>query len=163
MKKNVIFFAVSIAFVVLMISCSEEKVTQRIMGAGDCQSCSGWSWSNGVASTTVNNSDALHSFSFKSKVSGEFTFSHQMMPIYGSTYSNSLLQVSIGGKLYFQISTGDGGTATFSKSSIGSVKEGEVIIFTGRRFYVKDIKIEGTASGSQGGDNGNPDNPQWDF
>lgn len=164
--KKFVFKSFVYALMLILFSCSEGKVTQRILGAGDCLTCNGWSWNNGEASTIENNTNNDHLFSFKSTVSGELTFSHHMIPYYGTTYSGSLLMVSIGSKLYFQVTTSDGGTINYTKTSIGSIKAGEIITFKGRRYYVKDIKIVGTqGSSNQNNPSDEPSDPNdpWDF
>ncbi len=164
MNKKLINVLLAFCALIFFDACSkneEVQGTQRINGAGDCIQCDGWSWSNGEASTTENSSEIVHSFSFKSTVSGELSFSHHMMSWSSGGYSGSLLQVSIGGKLYFEVRTGDGGTTTYSETSIGSVKAGEEIVFTGRRYYVKDIMIVGELGGN--GDSPDDPNHHWDF
>lgn len=161
MKKLTSGYIFPFILLVFLNSCTEEKVTQRILGAGDCLTCDGWSWNNGEAATTENNYENIHSFSFKSIMSGELSFSHHMMSNSSGGYSGSLLQVSIGGKSYFEVRTGDGGTTTYTETSVGSIKAGEEIVFRGKRYYVKDIKIVGESSGN-GNSSDDPEH-QWDF
>lgn len=164
MKENITKCLVALLFAISIIGCTEKnneetKITQRIMGAGDCIVCSGWSWSNGEAKTT-RDEGAECIFRFKTIVSGELSFSHK------SKYSSSSydwLTVMIGNKMYFNEKESHN---TFSKSSIGSVNAGDTISFTGREFYVKDIKIIGVANNPDKSNTpdtpSNPDNP-WDF
>lgn len=159
MKKNVLIIMFAFCATIFLDACSKNKdkeVTQYITGAGDCIHCDGWSWSNGEASTTRNYGDSNNSFSFKTTVTGELTFSHKNLLYSRDSYA--LLCVSIEDKIYFQ---NDAESSSFTSSSIGSVKAGEIITFSGTRYSVKGIQIVGM----QGETNtdGDSTNPQWDF
>ena len=128
-------------FMLMVISsCSNNKVTQRIMGAGDCMSCSGWSWSNGVATTTAGTywDEDYSVFAFTTTISGDLSFSYKKE----HHYTNELL-VAIGEKMYFQESSD--GPNIYKRVSIGYVKAGEIVTFAGYGYSVRNIVIVGTS------------------
>lgn len=156
MKKHICNILVY-ALVLLLCACKEDKATQRILGAGDCQTCYGWSWNNGEASTTNNDYDGRNSFSFKTTIAGELSFSYAEMTKY-TDYQR--LTVYVGDKMYFE----SGATgSSYTSASLGTVQKGEDVTFYGRRYHVKDIKIVGEAGSAL------PESPeddpehQWDF
>ncbi len=112
-----------------------DPIIQEITGAGDCLTNKGWSWSNYEA-VTINKTDTCE-FSFKTTVAGELSFYHSSGNDYRySVSSDAFLEVVINDKTYFKKGTGSSGSA-----SIGSVKANEVVIFRGRDYRVKNIKI----------------------
>ncbi len=151
MRTTMIGCAIALVLLLVCEACSNNISTQRITGAGDCISCYGWSWSNGVATATRENS----SFSFKSNVSGELIFEYQETFV---NYSwDNRLEVYVLNKTYFDKAHESGGDDHFTKSSLGSINAGDTVKFYGKGYKVKDIKIVGTP--------GQTDNnkTQWDF
>lgn len=151
MKKIMIQLIFALFVAIFLGACADKQVTQRILGVGDCINNIGWSWNNGEASTT----DAYDhgTFSFKSNVTGELTFYYRATS-YSSAYTE--LSVTINRKSYFY-SDYSNGPSTYTSVSLGNIKAGEVVVFYGCNYKVKDIKIVGTS------DNSTPDNQQWDF
>lgn len=163
MKKNILFLVFAFSATLFMVACSKDKgqevqVIQMITGAGDCINCEGWSWSNGEATTTnTSNDQEMHSFSFKVTISGELSFYHKKESY---NYYIPILDVSINGKAYFHVESGPYNYA-IKPSSIGSVKAGEIVTFSGRFYSVKDIQIVGVQDSSS--DKEDPQEHQWDF
>lgn len=155
MKETIIKCIAALFCAIVIIGCTENnneetKITQRIMGAGDCIENNGWSWSNGEAYAM----DEHSSFSFVTKVSGELSFSYDCDQT--STLKPSYLKIIINDKQYFY----NTGCAHSYSCSLGKVKAGETIVFTGTEYKVSQIQIVGDATNQN---NGDPDNPQWDF
>ena len=165
MKNKILMFFAVLA-IISFEACSKDKevdnaaqttyVTEKITGAGDCINCDGWSWSNGEVVTTKNETTDSCLFSFKSTISGELSFYHAYHTKYGS---GVLLDVSIGGKTYFH-SESESYNYQQQPSSIGFVKEGDTIVFIGRRCRVESINIVGEQKIDV---ETNPANPEWDF
>lgn len=162
-NKNIIIIMVAFCATVFLDACSKDKevekakvtyVTQKITGAGDCIHCDGWSWSNGEAVTTKNTSKDTCSFSFKTTIAGELSFSRR----FTSSNQYAFLKVNIGEKTYFQ--KNETGYYSDGPSSIGMVKEGEIVTFLGRKYAVKGIQIIGEQIIDT---KDNPSDPQWDF
>ena len=154
MKKQNLIFSL-ILFLTLFASCKNDEdttITQRIMGAGDCINSRGWSWNNGEASTADDFEEGY--FSFKAEISGELTFYYRATS-WNSSYTK--FSVTINGKNYFY-SGYNNGPSSYQYVSLGNIKAGEIVVFTGCRYKVKDIKVEGQKGGTN-----NPDDPQWDF
>ena len=154
MKKLNLIFSLNL-LLILIVSCSKDAdttVIPRIMGAGDCINSKGWSWNNGEASTADDYEDVY--FSFKTELSGELTFYYRATS-WSSSYTN--FSVTINGKNYFY-SDSNNGPSSYQYVSLGNIKAGEIVVFTGCRYKVKDIKVEG-----QKGSSNNPVDPQWDF
>ncbi len=154
MKENIIKCLVALLFAISIIGCTEKnnedtKITQRITGAGDCIENNGWSWSNGEAYAMEEHS----SFCFTVKVSGELSFSYVCNRT--STSKPSYLKININDKQYFYNTE----TTSSHTCSLGNVKIGETIVFTGTEYKVSHIQIVGDATNQN---NENPDNP-WDF
>ncbi len=164
MKKKTYVWAIVAILTILCVACSrnpDKDMTsvQRIMGAGDCIKCEGWSWSNGEATTTNTSSDLeMHSFSFKVTVTGELSFYHKME----SYYTVPELDVSIDDKTYFHVRYGSY-SYDAKQSSIGDVKAGDTVTFSGVFYTVKDIQIVGEAGSSNQSGTEDSSGHQWDF
>lgn len=162
MKENIIKCLVALLFAISIIGCTEKnneetKITQRIMGAGDCIENNGWSWSNGRA--TAGGKEC--SLSFAAQIAGELSFSYSC---WLSNTDESYLRISINNKQYFY-DTGLEGKWKYSsiaQSSLGNVRAGEVIVFTGAYYDVYNIQIVGDAANQNDNNQDNPENP-WDF
>lgn len=158
MKEGIIKCIAALFFAIAIIGCTEKnneetKITQRIMGAGDCIENNGWSWSNGEAYAMEEHS----SFSFVTKVSGELSFSYICNQT--STLKPSYLKIVIENKQYFYKT---GTSSSHQQSSLGNVKAGETIVFTGTEYKVRGIQIVGDATNQNSDNPSNPNNP-WDF
>lgn len=166
LMKTIFKYIMPLVVLLVCISCKKDnqvtqnnqvtKVTQRIIGADDCIRNYGWSWSNGEASTFEVNDDYEFSYlAFKTKVSGELSFSYRV-----GGWSGDYIEIIVNGKTYFREEQNTYGY--WRQTNIGKIKSNEIVFIKGYECRIKDIKIVGLPDNNS--DKEDPDNDsQWDF
>ena len=154
--KTIFKYIIPLVVLLVYISCKKDnQVTQRIIGADDCIRNYGWSWSNGEASTFEVNDDYEFSYlAFKTKVSGELSFSYRVV---GS--SGDYIEMIVNGITYFRNENSYG---YWRQTNIGNIKSNVIVFIKGYDCKIKDIKIVGLPDNNSDKENPN-DDPQWDF